>query len=100
MCYPKKRNKNPGDEVDPVFMILSFLCSFQWSQVSASPLLPLTKPCLHPGVGHITLPLNPGDPNSKSFTYQYLLLPAPKKEAPTILVVPGGPGGTSIDEAQ
>jgi pimeloyl-ACP methyl ester carboxylesterase len=49
------------------------------------------------GVRKISVPLYPDRSDSPVFTYSYKLFPSSTASAPTIVVLPGGPGGTLLD---
>ncbi len=52
--------------------------------------------CLGPSIFSVKAKLEPGNSESTVFDFRYQLLKANVANAPTILVIPGGPGGISI----
>jgi pimeloyl-ACP methyl ester carboxylesterase len=51
------------------------------------------------GVQTVSVPLYPERPDSPSFPLAYKLFRSPDSNAPTIIVIPGGPGDTLLDHS-
>jgi len=59
---------------------------------------PLPGYCFGPDIATLTLPWYHGQPSSPTFTYSYQIKTASDPAAPLIIALPGGPGGTSIND--
>lgn len=52
--------------------------------------------CLSSKVSHIDVPIYPDRNSSNTFSYAYQYIPSHRANAATVIVLPGGPGGTLI----
>ena len=56
----------------------------------------LSSACTTPGISRIAVPVYPDRVFSPTYSYAFKVIPARHPGAPTVIVLPGGPGGTLL----
>jgi pimeloyl-ACP methyl ester carboxylesterase len=78
-----------------ISVLLAFACLVWTLEGLTAPL----SPCLSQAVRRIKVPVFPDQSQSSQFSYAFQVYPSADPTATTIVVLPGGPGGTLLDHS-